>query len=270
MPPPPTCVAIIPARGGSKGIPRKNARPFAGVPLIARAVQGALASRRVTRVIVSTDDEEMLRLAVDAGAEAPFGLRPPELATDTARTVDVIKHVLQFLKEEEGKGECDFFVMLQPTSPLRRGEDIDGAVGMLVEASAGAAEGEVGIEAVVTVCEASHHPMKMHRMREDGLLEPFVENTFGTVNRKELPTAYQENGACYVQAVKSFWGNENHFYCGLRSKKVGAYVMDAERSVDLDTDLDWKMAEMLMDVLDREEALEHETQQAKQKLEDSV
>lgn len=240
-----TCVAIVPARGGSKGIRRKNARAFAGVPLVVRAVRAALAAKRVTRVIVSTDDEEMLRLAVAAGAEAPFGLRPGHLATDTARTVDVVGHVLRFL-EAAGGAACDYFVMLQPTSPLRTAADIDGAVGMLVEGAGGAG----GVEAVVTVCEAGHHPMKMHRLGRDDLLEPFVENPYGTVNRKELPVAYMENGACYVQGVKSFWRNETEFYCGLRSRRVGAYVMDAERSIDLDTELDWKVGEILAALLE--------------------
>lgn len=230
----PTVVAIVPARAGSKGIPRKNSKPFGGIPLIARAVQGAVAAHRVTRVIVSTDDDEMLQLAVDAGAEAPFK-RPPHLATDTARTVDVIAHMLDFLRDS-GE-EPDMFVMLQATSPFRTSADIDGGIEALWNSHEH--------EALVSVCEAAHHPMKMHKI-EDGSLKPFVHNPYGTVNRKELPTAYQENGSLYIQTVASFRKNMDAFYCGLKSNKIMPYLMPAESSVDLDTQLDWVMGEMLL------------------------
>jgi CMP-N,N'-diacetyllegionaminic acid synthase len=232
-----TCVAIIPARGGSKGIARKNARPFGGVPLIVRAVRGALAARLVTRVVVSTDDEEMLRLAVAAGAEAPFGLRPAALATDTARTVDVLAHVMDWIRDA-GEPEPDMLVMLQPTSPLRTAADIDGSIQLLVDSE--------GCEAVVGVSEAAHHPMKIHKVGADGRLQPFVHNPYGTVNRRELPTAYQENGSTYVQTTASFRANTGHFYCGLRSSKIAPYLMPAESSIDLDSEADWTLGEILL------------------------
>lgn len=230
-----TCVAIIPARAGSKGIPRKNAKLFGGVPLLARAVHSACKAARVTRVIISTDDEEMLRIAVDAGAEAPFGLRPAHLATDTARTVDVIEHVLNHLRA--AGEEPDMFVMLQPTSPFRTSADIDGALATLWSSN--------DHEALVGVCEAAHHPMKMHKII-DGTLHPFVHNPYGTVNRKELPPAYQENGSLYVQKTSSFRSNTNDFYCGLKSTKIAPYIMPVEASIDLDTEVDWKIGEILL------------------------
>jgi CMP-N,N'-diacetyllegionaminic acid synthase len=229
-----SCVAIVPARAGSKGISRKNARPFGGIPLIVRTVQAALAAKRITRVIVSSDDEEMMDLAREAGAEVPFK-RPASLATDSSRTVDVIAHVLDYLRDSND--EPDMFVMLQPTSPFRTAEDVDGGVEKL-RASEDA-------EALVSVCQASHHPMKMHMIAE-GLLQPFVHNPYGTVNRNELPPAFQENGSLYVQTTKSFRSNATQFYCGLKSKKIMAYVMPAESSIDLDTEMDWAIGEMLL------------------------
>jgi CMP-N,N'-diacetyllegionaminic acid synthase len=200
-------------------------------------VRGALAATRVTRVVVSTDDPEMLELAVGAGADAPFGLRPASLGTDTSRTVDVLAHALDALREG-GEEDPDMFVMLQPTSPFRTAEDIDGAVRLLEETD--------GVEAVVSVCEAAHHPMKMHKLGEDGLLAPFVHNPYGTVNRKELPLALQENGSMYVQDTASFRANKDAFYCGLKSNRIVPYFMPAEASVDLDTEVDWKIGEILL------------------------
>lgn len=238
-----TCLAIIPARGGSQGIPRKNARLFGGTPLLARAVQGALLASRVTRAIVSTDDAEMLDIAVAAGADAPFGLRPAALGTHTARTVDVLAHAVDWIRAEEGV-EYDMIVMLQPTSPFRTAADIDGAVGLLVE-------NWERFEAVVSVCEAAHHPMKMHKIAE-GRLEPFVHNPYGTVNRKELPAAWQENGAMYVQRTSTFQtGTE--FYCGLKSNNIAPYVMDASSSIDLDNETDWKIGEILLEMREKEQ-----------------
>lgn len=231
----PTCVAIVPARGGSKGIPRKNAKPFGGVPLVAWTVREACRASRVTRVIVSTDDEEILRVAVEAGAEAPFGLRPAHLATDTSRTVDVIEHVLDQLRA--AVDDPDMFVMLQPTSPFRTAADIDGAIDALWSSK--------DHEALVGVCEAAHHPMKMHKIVDD-TLHPFVHNPYGTVNRKELPPAYQENGSIYAQKTASFRANTSAFYCGLRSIKIAPYKMSADASIDLDTELDWKIGEILL------------------------
>lgn len=243
-PPSKTCLAIVPARGGSKGIPRKNARPFGGVSLIGRAVAGAVEAGLVTRVIISTDDEEMLALGVAAGADAPFGLRPESLGTDTARTVDVLAHAVDWIRENEGK-EYDMIVMLQPTSPMRTAADIDGAVGMLAEIWDEA-------EAVVSVCEAAHHPMKMHKV-EDGRLLPFVNNPYGTVNRKELPAAWQENGAMYVQRTSAF-NTGTKFYCGLKSGNIAPFVMDSSCSIDLDNEVDWKIGEILLEMREKEMA----------------
>jgi N-acylneuraminate cytidylyltransferase len=139
-------LAIIPARGGSKRLPGKNKRPLAGKPLVEWTIAAALGSRRVARALVSTDDPEMADLARNAGAEVPF-LRPPDLATDTADSVGVARHALEFLA---GRGEFyDAIALLQPTSPLRTSAHIDAAVELMKQRQA---------TAVISVCVAEHTP----------------------------------------------------------------------------------------------------------------
>jgi N-acylneuraminate cytidylyltransferase/CMP-N,N'-diacetyllegionaminic acid synthase len=222
-------VALIPARGGSKGLPRKNVLPLNGKPLIAWTIEQAKASVHIDRVIVSTDDEEIASVARAHGADVPF-LRPKELASDTAKAMDVILHALSWL--EENRDRYDVFVLLQPTSPLRTTEDIDNALTLLFSKDA---------RAIVSVCETEHHPYWSNVLPADGSLDGFLRPDIMNKNRQELPTFYRLNGAInaaycdHLRTGKTFFG-----------KGAYAFVMPGERSVDIDTRIDFQLAELLI------------------------
>ncbi len=224
-------LAVIPARGGSKGIPRKNIRLLAGKPLINYTIEAALQSQYRLRVIVSTDDEEIANVARTAGAEVPF-LRPAELARDDTPDLPVCQHALHWLMMHENY--CpEVVVWLRPTSPLRTVQDIDAAVRLLVE---------TGADCVRSVCLAEHHPYWMKRLEGNRLL-PFVEGVDESkyYRRQELPPAYRLNGAVDVTWCKRIVENGKLFGGDMRG-----YVMPVERSVDLDSELDFALAELLL------------------------
>lgn len=218
-------LAIVPARGGSKGIPRKNLATLGGRPLLAHTLEQARYAHSVDRVVVSTDDEEISEVALASGAEVVR--RPAELAQDLTPTLPVLTHVLQALG---GAAECDRIVVLQPTSPLRQAWHIDEAVSLLT--------GE--FDSVVGVCEAEHSPYKMFTVRHESLA-PLMEGAGRGVPRQVLPTVYRENGAVYVawtrvlQEAGSLWG-----------ARARPYIMDARSSIDIDTQLDLQQAELLL------------------------
>ncbi len=217
-------LALVPARGGSKGIPRKNVRPFCGKPLLQWTIDVALASPSVDRVVVSTDDPEIAKLALAGGAEVPF-LRPIELASDTASGIATVLHALEQLPEVTD------VLLLQPTSPLRRIEDVEAAVAMQQQASS---------SAVVSVTLCSKHPAWMFSLSSSQHLQP-LSTLSDTACRQQLPSAYALNGAIYL-ASRAFLERERSF---LTSQTL-AYVMKAEQSVDIDTLLDWQWGEFLM------------------------
>ena len=158
-----TIVAVITARGGSKGIPQKNLRTVLGKPLIAYSIEAALQAKTLTRTIVSTDDETIAQVSRQYGAEVPF-LRPQHLATDTATSIAVLQHAVTYLAEQEGY-LADIVVCLQPTSPLRSAEDIDQAVNLCLRS---------GADSVVSLCQAKHHPFWMKKI-VDGRVHPLIE-----------------------------------------------------------------------------------------------
>lgn len=200
-------LALIPARGGSKGIPRKNIIPIAGKPLIAYSIQHALASRRVTRVIVSTDDEEIARVAREWGAEVPF-LRPAEFAQDLSPDIDVFRHALQWLAAQESYTP-EAVVHLRPPSPVRDVALIDQAIDLLL------AHPEA--DAVRSVSVARQTPYKMWFIDDDGFLRPVMRlegvSDCQSLPRQILPRVYWQNG--YVDVVRpravleknSMWGD---------------------------------------------------------------
>lgn len=221
-------LAIILARGGSKELPRKNIRKLAGKPLIAYSIGQALESRYIGRVVVSTEDREIARVA--ARYQAEVIRRPDELALDDTSSVDALRHTLDYLKEAEGYSP-DLVVLLQPTSPLRKVEDIDGAIDRLLE---------VGCDSVVSVCEVEHPAHWMYTL-EGERLKPIVGGGRKVGRRQDAPKVYRLNGAVYV----------THRDVVMRQGKVmgddtRAYIMPQERSVDIDTELDFKLAELLM------------------------
>jgi len=223
-------LALIPARGGSKGIPKKNTRPLMGKPLITHTIEAALQSRHRLRVVVSTDDEETAKIAQAAGAEIPF-LRPAELAQDDTPAFPVVLHALQWLKQHEGY-QPEVVVLLQPTSPLRRAEHIDEGIKLLLETNA---------DSLVSVCEVEHSPYWMRVLDDDGRVKPFVESTREFSRRQDLPPVYRLNGALYVTKRRVIMEEER-----LLGDDVRALIMSPEDSIDIDDKVDFLLAELLL------------------------
>ncbi|HET8762919.1 MAG TPA: acylneuraminate cytidylyltransferase family protein [Gemmatimonadales bacterium] len=224
-------LAVITARGGSKGLPGKNIRPLGGRPLIEFTLLAAAGSARITETIVSTDSDEIARVARQAGGVVPF-MRPAELAQDETGHLPVIQHALRAMEELRGR-HYDMVVTLQPTSPFRLPEDIDGTIDALRE---------TGADGAVAVCEVapSAHPVKAKRL-EGGLLHPFCLPEPEGLRRQDLPPAYRRTGAVYVSRRETLL-QQNRFY----GDRIAAYLMPARRSVDIDTPLDWAVAELVL------------------------
>jgi CMP-N,N'-diacetyllegionaminic acid synthase len=220
-------MAIIPARGASKGIPKKNIRSLAGKPLIAYTIEAALKSNTIDKVIVSTDSEEIAEISQQYGAEVPF-LRPSHLAEDNTPTLPVIQHAISYLENKEGiKG--DIVVILQPTSPLRNSNIIDEAVEKLRRTNC---------DTVVSVCEVKDHPFWSYYIKND-ILSPFYEGS--AICRQELPKIYSLNGAVYV--IKRDVLIEQNLILG---KQMRPIVMAVEESIDIDDFFDLFIAEMVI------------------------
>ena len=221
-------IAIIPARGGSKGLPGKNIKDLNGKPLIAYTIEAALKSKYITDVIVSTDDQDIYNIALDFGAKDTF-LRPAELAQDSSLAIDNYNYTSDRLEKEFGY-KINSFVVLQPTSPLRKVEDIDGAIELFIEKQA---------ESVISYCE-EHHPIAWHKyIDSNGKLISVLEND-ALKNRQDIETSYYPNGAIYIfnsELIKS-----GRYY----SNKTYPYIMPRSRSVDIDTIEDFEYALFLM------------------------
>ena len=220
-----TIVAIIPARGGSKGVPRKNLRPLKGKPLICYTIEEAIRSNFIDRVIVTTDDQEIAEISKKAGAEVI--IRPPALARDESPVVEAIFHVLENMKAEKP----DIIVLLQPTSPLREVKDIDGAIQLFLERQC---------DSLISVCPAEHSPYWYFNIKDD-LLNPLFDEKFLKIRRQDLPPAYRPNGAIYIIYPEILKKNKS-FY----SNKTMAFVMNAKSSIDIDKEIDFQIAEQLM------------------------
>lgn len=222
-------LGIITARGGSKRIPRKNLRPLLGKPLVEHTIKAALDSKLLTRVILSTDDDEIMKVGRECGVEVPFR-RPPELAGDTTPTVDVIIHAVEFM-EKQGFFP-DIIVILEPTSPLRQAEDIDNAIRKHIETDA---------DSVVSVTQTDHwHPVRAKKIEDDILHDYCLEEKEG-VRRQDLPPAYFRNGAFY-SVKRDVLINEHRLY----GRITRPYIMPAERSADINEEIDFKLVEILL------------------------
>jgi CMP-N-acetylneuraminic acid synthetase len=231
----PAVLALVPARGGSKGILRKNLRLLAGRPLVAHAVAAGLAARLVDRVLCSTDDPDIAEAARQAGAEVPF-LRPSELAQDSSEDLPVFLHALEWLSRTEG-WQPDLIVNLRPTSPLRRPDHVEAAIRLLCE---------TGADSVKAVCLARQHPHKMWRLAPDGLLAPFVTTEFRLqrgpdVPRAELEDVYWQNGVVDVTRRRVLVDERR-----MIGARVAGLVTDPADSIDVDTPLDLALAELLL------------------------
>lgn len=194
-------LAVIPARGGSKGLPGKNLRPLLGIPLIEWTIRAALKAAHVDKVVVSTDSLEIQNVSIAAGAEAPF-LRPSEISGDTARTIDAVLHALEYFHDKTGEN-FEYVVLLEPTSPIREPEDIDSCIQTLISRAS-------DFDAVITVGKAPHHPLLMKKA-SGGVLEPYFQTEFSESRRQDLGEAYFPFGVAYVVKV-SVLMNEQTFY----------------------------------------------------------
>lgn len=213
-----TVLGLIPARGGSKGLPGKNLLSAGGRPLIAWTAIAALGARAIDRVVVSSDDDAILAAGRAAGCEVLR--RPAELATDTAATIDVVVHALDALAGH------DVVVLLQPTSPLRGAADIDAACARFAES---------GAPACVSVSLAEQSPYWMYRLGAGDRLAPIVDLPAEATRRQDLPAVYALNGAIYVADVT--WLRASRAFVGTDTV---AYVMPPSRSIDIDTAADFE------------------------------
>jgi len=228
-------MALVPARGGSKGIPRKNLSPLAGKPLIAWSIEEALASVGVERVVVTTDDREIAEVSRHYGAHTPF-LRPAELAQDDTPTIDAVLHAVEWLEEHEGYTP-DYVLLLQVTSPMRIADDIDEVVSLAADKKA---------DTVVSLTLTHSHPYWMMSLDEEQRLSTFMgfefrelATTYGF--RQNLPSAYSLNGALYLVRRTALLENRS-----LYGESCFGYVMPEERSMDIDKPLDLAIAEVVL------------------------
>ena len=217
-------MAVIPARGGSKGLPRKNILPVDGKPLIAWTIDAALMSKVVNKVILSSDDDEIIKVASLYGCEAPF-VRPKELATDSATSIDVVLHAIEHLPG------YDFVILLQPTSPLRHALDIDGAFAQMLS---------MGASTCVSVSEVDQSPYWMYSLNSSGRLESLLPPLQGVTRRQDLPPVYGLNGAIYIARIEEFLRTGNFV-----GDNCVAYEMPKNRSLDIDTVEDFNLLKKL-------------------------
>jgi len=225
----PNIIAIIPARGGSKGLPRKNIRLLNGNPLIYYTAVEARKSKYLDRILVSTDDIEIAEIAREYGVETIA--RPVELAQDDVPSLPVYQHVIRHLEELEGY-HPDIIVALQPTSPCRLVEDINKAIDMFMETDC---------DSVVSVCEAEHPPQWTFRIEKDRL-KPNFEDWHRVLRRQDAPRFYRLNGAVYVIHRDVIMEQDE----GIMGSNICPYIMPHDRSVDIDNEKDLKMAELLI------------------------
>lgn len=230
-------LGVIPARGGSKGIPRKNIAPVNGKPLIEYTINAAKKSRLLTDTIVSTEDPEIAKICEDLGCRVPF-LRPVDLATDSARSLPVIQHAVKEC-ERITRSTYDIIIMLQPTTPLRTGQDIDNGIELLLETRA---------DSVVSVVDVGgHHPFRMKRIVSNNQLINYIDQGFEDMRpRQELPRVFIRSGALYITR-RDILINQNSFI----GNDCRAYIMPEERAINIDTPLDQIIAEYFLQKGDR-------------------
>jgi CMP-N-acetylneuraminic acid synthetase len=227
-----TLLGIIPARSGSKGVPDKNIREVGGKPLIAHTIEDAIGSNLLDEFLVSTDSERYAEIARNAGAPVPF-IRPAELATDNAPTVDVVKHAIN---EFESRHEqmVDAIVLLQPTAPLRTAEDIDAAIELFLRSD---------VESLITCYETvDAHPNYMYERASKNRVVAVRDQKNVPDRRQDFDPVYLRNGAVYVSTREIIF-NDDRVY----GERPAAYVMPQDRSVNIDEEFDLKLAQLLIE-----------------------
>ena len=220
-----TFLAIIPARGGSKRLPRKNVLDLAGKPLIAWSIEAGLNSKYIDKVVVSSDDTEIL--AVSKRYNAKTIVRPDELASDTATTFDAIKHTIENVEQ------YNYIVLLQATSPLRDAKHIDEAIELLESKNA---------DAVVSVCEMDHSPLWSNTLDESLSMNGFLRDEVLNKRSQDLEKYYRLNGAIYICKTEKFLEKKSFFL----QENIYGFKMDRESSIDIDEGIDFKMAEIFL------------------------
>lgn len=220
-----TFLAIIPARGGSKRLPRKNVLDLCGKPLIAYTIEAGLKSKYINKVIVSSDDEEILEISKKCGAD--ILKRPLELSSDTATTFDAIKHTI------ESVDKYDYIILLQPTSPLRDSKHIDEAIELLSEKNA---------HAVVSVCEMDHSPLWSNTLDDNLSMEGFLRDEVLNKRSQDLEKYYRLNGAIYICKTEELLKGKSFFI----KENIFAYKMDRKKSIDIDEILDFLIVSELI------------------------
>lgn len=220
---------IIPARGGSKGVPRKNIRRLMDKPLVQYTIDAAKVSKHLSCFAVSTEDAEIASIVKSAGAMVID--RPYDLAKDDSPTLPSISHAVSWL-EEQYQRRLDYIIILQATTPLRTGNDIDNAIEKLLVS---------GADSVVSVCAVTHfHPSKLKKIIDNRLL-PYLENEIEGTRRQDLPPVYIRNGGIYAVRRTVIMDEKSIF-----GKDCRPYIMPIERSVEIDSEFDFKIAELML------------------------
>ena len=222
-------VATICARGGSKGVPKKNIRLLCGKPLITHTIEVAKKCKLINRIIVSTDDHEIAEIAREAGAEVPF-LRPKELALDNTAKLPVIKHAIQFLESQEGY-RADIVVDLDPTSPLRTEKDIEACIRMVMAGEA---------DNVTSVTEARKNPYFNMVEIIDGKVQLVKQLDYPVTRRQEAPEVYDLNASIYVWKRDTLMDNDIIYL-----QKTGIYLMP-RWAIDIDDETDFELVEFML------------------------
>ena len=223
-------LAIIPARGGSKRLPRKNILNLAGKPLIAWSIESALASKYIDRVIVSSDDDEIAAISEKYGADVPF-MRPADLATDESTSIDVVLYTIEALRGIDE--QYDYVILLQPTSPLRQAKHIDDSISRMINK---------GSDAIISVCESEHHPLWNNTLDSDMSMDNFLEASIRNKRSQDLEKQYRINGSIYISSIEKL-KKENSFF--LR-KNCSAYIMNQDVSIDIDKKIDLDLASLIL------------------------
>lgn len=218
-------LAIIPARGGSKGLPKKNILQINGRPLISWTIEAARSSEVIDHFILSSDDSEIIATAAEWGCDAPFR-RPANISCDISTSLEVIIHALSYFPDYK------YVVLLQPTSPLRCSKDIDKAFDLMIKSEA---------PSCVSVCLSKESPYLMHKMDNNGILEEFLKPPQGYLRRQDLPNSYILNGAIYIARVD--WLLERRLL--VNNETVG-FIMPTERSIDIDNAEDFEQFRLML------------------------
>lgn len=236
----PRVLGLIPARGGSKGVPRKNIRPLAGKPLLAYTVEAARAAHSLARIVLSTDDEEIAEVGRRLGCEVPF-LRPAELAQDATPTLPVVRHAIETL--EAAGDRFDAVCILQPTTPLRRPEYIDGCIALLSDSR---------VDAVVTMLPVppEHNPHWVYFQDAAGAMRLSTGEPAPIPRRQDLPPAYRREGSVYVSRRDIVMNRGTLF-----GDRLVGYVLDPNACVDINTIDEWETAERMVRARDAEGVL---------------